>query len=144
MNDQMSVATDLELLPKGGLPMFSRITRCLCVVVGAVGLVPFASAETNAPTAASAETIRWFQETEQALMDSVALGQKDPWDRVMDPSCVYTSEEGEVMDKQRLLSELRPLPPGLTGGITVKDLTVQEFPDFAVVRYLADEWESVF
>ncbi len=33
---------------------------------------------------------------------------------------------------------------GLAGSITVKDLTVQELPGFAVVRYLADERETVF
>jgi len=48
------------------------------------------------------------------------------------------------MTRERFLEELRPLPKGLTGGITVKELTVQEFPGFTVVRYLADEWESVF
>ena len=92
----------------------------------------------------AADTARWFEATEQALMDSVAPGDKEPWERVLDPSCVLTSEEGQVMTKQEFLDALRPLPPGLSGGITVKDLTVQELGDVAVVRYLADEWETVF
>ncbi len=75
-------------------------------------------------------------------MDSVAQGQKEVWDRAMDPGCVITSEEGEVTGKRQFLEQLRPLPPGLTGAIRVKELSVQEFADFAVVRYLADEWES--
>jgi hypothetical protein len=62
----------------------------------------------------------------------------------MDPSCVVISEEGEVTTRQQFLDGLRGLPAGLTGGIAVKELTVQEFPTFAVVRYLADEWEVVF
>ena len=62
----------------------------------------------------------------------------------LDPACVLTSEEGEVTARAEFLDALRPLPAGLSGGITVKELTVQEFPSFAVVRYLADEWESVF
>ena len=62
----------------------------------------------------------------------------------MDPTYVVTSEEGEVIDRARFLDELRALPAGLKGSITVRDLTVQEFPAFAVVRFLADEWESVF
>jgi hypothetical protein len=86
----------------------------------------------------------WFQATEQALMDSVARGDKAPWERVMDPSCVVTSEEGEVLTRQQFLDGLRPLPPGLSGAIVVRDLAVQEFPGLAVVRYLADESESVF
>ena len=62
----------------------------------------------------------------------------------MDPTCVVTSEEGQVLGRQQFLDELRPLPEGLTGGIAVRELKVQEFPSFAVVRYLADESESVF
>jgi hypothetical protein len=108
-----------------------------------LSLAARASAEDRA-AAASAETQRWFQSTEQSLMDAIASGEKAVWERVMDPSCVVTSEEGEVVPKAKFLDELRPLPPGLAGGIAVKDLTVQEFPGFAVVRYLADEWETVF
>lgn len=103
-----------------------------------------AQARADESAAASAETVRWFQATEQALMDSIASGDRTVWDRVMDPTCVVTSEEGGVTDKRQFLEELRPLPPGLTGGIAVKELTVHEYPGFAVVRYLADEWETVF
>jgi len=49
-----------------------------------------------------------------------------------------------VVTKEEFLAELGPLPEGLEGSITVKDLTVQELPAFALVRYLADESESVF
>lgn len=119
-----------------------RAKHCLTVAVfGFAACVRVRAAEVPA---ASAETIRWFQETEQTLMGAVAKGQKDVWDRVMDPSCVITSEEGQVTGKSQFLEEFRPLPAGLTGNITVRDLTVQEFPTFAVVRYVADEWELVF
>jgi hypothetical protein len=123
------------------------VTRCapvrgplaaFALFVAAPHAVP---AETNEP---SAQTRQWFQKTEQALMDSIALGDKSVWERVMDPACLVTTEEGQVLTRQQFLDELRPLPKGLAGGIAVKELTVQEFPDFAVVRYLADEWETVF
>jgi hypothetical protein len=119
--------------------------------MGLAGFVLLASFGAHAPDVgaranegASPQTRQWFQTTEQAPMDSVAQGDKGVWERVMDPLCVVTSEEGQVVTKQQFLDELSPLPKGLTGGIAVKDLTVQEFPAFAVVRYLADEWESVF
>ncbi|HXB55127.1 MAG TPA: nuclear transport factor 2 family protein [Vicinamibacteria bacterium] len=95
-------------------------------------------------TKPAAETRQWFETVEQRLMNAVGSGDKSVWERVMDPSCVVTSEEGQVMTRQEFLDDLRPLPPGLTGDIAVKDLTVQEFPAFAVVRYLADERETVF
>ena len=94
--------------------------------------------------AAPNDAAQWFQKSEQSLMDAVASGDKAAWDRILDPSCILTSEEGEVMTREQFLSGLRPLPAGLTGGIAVKELTVQEFPSFAVVRFVADEWERVF
>src|SRR5262245_9652313 len=117
-----------------------RLLPCLAALATAALPVP----TTAADAAASEETVRWFQSTEQALMDSVAAGDKAPWERLMDPSCIVTSEEGEVLTKAKFLEGLRPLPAGLAGGIAVKELMVQEFPTFAVVRYLADEWETVF
>lgn len=86
----------------------------------------------------------WFQSTEQALMDSIATGDKAVWDRVLDENCIYTSEEGQSYTKQEFLKELTGLPPGLSGSIKVEELTVQEYPTFAVVRFLANEQENVF
>jgi len=94
--------------------------------------------------AASAETVAWFQKTEQAMMDAVAVGDKTPWEQVLAADAVVTSEEGEVIDRAALLASLRGLPPGLKGSIAIRELTVQEQPAFAVVRYLADEKETVF
>jgi len=104
------------------------------------------AAATSAPhaTTASDETVRFFRSTEQALMDAIGHGDKAAWERAMDPSCVITSEEGEVLTKAQFLDELRPLPAGLSGDIAVKDVTVQEYPGFAVVRSLDDEHETVF
>jgi Domain of unknown function (DUF4440) len=114
-------------------------------IVGFVALWPIGRASGDeGKRPASAEMLRWFQSTEQALMDSIAVGDKGPWDRIMDPACIVTSEEGDVVSRQQFLDDLRPLPPGLTGSISVKELTVDEFPGVAVVRYRADESEAVF
>jgi uncharacterized protein DUF4440 len=86
----------------------------------------------------------FFEKTEQALMDAVATGDKKVWDAVLDDVYVATGEEGEVIDRKKFLDDLAPLPTGLSGNIAVKELTVQQFPAFAVVRYLADETEDVF
>jgi hypothetical protein len=121
-------------------PAASPTARSATAATSAASAAPAPAAGSPAP----ADTVRWFQRTEQQLMDAVAAGEKTVWDRVMDPTCVITSEEGEVLDKSHFLASQRPLPPGLTGGIAVKELTVEQYPGFAVVRYLADEWESVF
>ncbi|PYQ28456.1 MAG: hypothetical protein DMF57_17565 [Acidobacteria bacterium] len=76
-----------------------------------------------------------FQKSEQSLMDDSSIRSQ---------TALSTSEEGLVMNREQFLAGLRPLPTGLTGGIAVKELAVQEFPSFAVVRFVADEWERVF
>ena len=106
--------------------------------------IALALTATMARAADSAADVRWFQDTEQALMDAIAAGDRRTWDRIMDAGCIVTSEEGEVIARDRFLKDLRPLPLGLSGQIVVRDLTVQEFSAFAVVRFLADEHEMVF
>jgi Domain of unknown function (DUF4440) len=120
--------------------------RCRGLARGLLAALPFVPAPAGAASVhtSSARTVEWFQKTEQALMDAVAIGDRSVWDRALDTACILTSEEGEVTTRPQFLDALRPLPKGLAGGIAVKELTVQEFPSFAVVRYLADEWESVF
>jgi hypothetical protein len=93
---------------------------------------------------AAAASQGWFQQTEQALMDAVAAGDRSVWDRVMDDTCVVTGEEGEKLTKAEFLKGLRPLPQGLSGTIVVRELTVQDVDNVAIVRFLLDESETVF
>ena len=93
---------------------------------------------------ADANIVEFFRATEQALMDGIASGDKQVWDRVMDPACVVTTEEGEVLSKADFLKDLSGLPPGLSGNIKVVDLTVQGFREFALVRFRLLEDENVF
>jgi len=119
--------------------------RRLVIVLGiATTLVVAATAGGAARRPDASATIACFQSTEQSLMDAVASGDAAPWTRVMDDRCIVTTEEGAVQTKAAFLKDVRPLPRGLAGTITVKELTVDEFPAFAIVRYLADEREDVF
>ncbi len=117
--------------------------RALGLLILGVFLTPGKTAP-DGPVAGPWASVAWFQATEQGLMDAVAPGDKAPWERVTDPLCVFTTEEGELLSRLQFLSDLRPLPAGLNGDIAVKELTVQEFPGFVVVRFLADERETVF
>ena len=86
-----------------------------------------------------------FQREEQILMDSLAIGNKDPWNDALDDDCIITNEEGEVLNKKTFLDQLTGLPPGLSGSIEIDDLTVQRVSDFvAVVRFRMNEKEMVF
>jgi hypothetical protein len=121
--------------------------RTLAVALG-LGL-PLAAAAAEQPAkppkaAETADTVKWFRTTEQKLMDAITKGDRSVWDQVMDPACVYTTEEGQVLGKKQFVDELRPLPAGLAGDISVQDLAVQQAENVAIVRFLADEWETVF
>jgi len=48
------------------------------------------------------------------------------------------------MDKSGFLKQMRPLPPGSTGRIRVRNLTVLPLADAAVVHYWLDETEDIF
>src|SRR5437773_550114 len=111
-----------------------RWRRVASGALAALALLHATASAAETATAASAVTVASFQGIEQALMDAVATGTRSVWERVLDDSFAVTSEEGEVLTRQRFLDELRPLPKGLSGGITVKELAVQEFAAFAVVR----------
>jgi hypothetical protein len=104
-------------------------------------LAPPAGPQADSDHASLAST---FQQLEQTLMDAIAPGNAAIWGSVMDDGCSITSEEGQTSSKTDFLRDLKPLPPGLSGGITVRDLTVQPFASFVIVRYEADEWEQVF
>jgi len=86
----------------------------------------------------------WFRSTTQALMDAIAAGDTAVWERVLDADCLITTEDGEFLDKARFLQQLKPLPPGFSGKIAVRDLTVRRLGDAAVVHYWLDEQEQIF
>jgi hypothetical protein len=98
----------------------------------------------EAAKAPAEDPVQWFRATEQALMNAITTGDKGPWDKVLASDWVLTTEEGQLMGKKQLLEELRPLPAGLKGDISVQELTVQHLDGVAIVRFLADEWETVF
>lgn len=98
----------------------------------------------STPCVAAGGNLRsWFEATTRELYDSVASGDKVPWDRVLDASCEITTEDGEVFDKPRFLAQMHPLPTGFTGRINVRGLTARAIGDAAVVHYWLDETEDV-
>ena len=120
-----------------------RINRVAgTLAIPTLGLLAFANAEPVRDEAR--DPVAWFKATTQTLVDALATGDKAVWDRVLDPHCIITTEDGAVLDKARFLNELRPLPPGFTGNIKVRDLTVRDVGTAAVVHYWLDESENVF
>jgi hypothetical protein len=77
-------------------------------------------------------------------MDALATGEAAVWDRVLDPDCIITTEDGEFLGRQKFLQDLKPLPAGFSGRIAVRDLTVRKLGTAAVVHYWLDESERIF
>jgi hypothetical protein len=94
--------------------------------------------------AASAGFTAWFESRTRALMDAVTSGEKQVWDQTLDADCIITTEDGEFLDKTKMLAGLRPLPPGFSGQIKVRGLTVRDLGAAAVVHYWLDETENIF
>ena len=115
------------------MPAARPLTSCLTLLCFAL------------PAAAADEDdAAWFRNTTQALVDAVTDGAPTVWDRVLDPDCLITNEDGAVMGKSKLLETIKPLPPGFSGDIKVRDLTVRALGTAAVVHYWLDERENVF
>ncbi len=108
------------------------------------GLVSVSAAAPAWAAAASPETLRTFQAQTQSLMDAIGSGDRAVWERATAPEYRVTDEEGTIIGRRQFLEELKGLPAGFSGTIAVKDLTVDQYPGFAVVRYLDDEHETIF
>jgi hypothetical protein len=72
------------------------------------------------------------------------MGDQQVWDQTLDEACTITTEDGDVQDKAKFLSELRPLPQGFIGRGTIRGLTVRDLGASAVVHYWIDESETIF
>jgi hypothetical protein len=79
-----------------------------------------------------------------ALFDAVGAGDASVWSKYLHDDCVYTSEDGEVLEKKALVDGMKPLPAGVTGTIRVQDFRarVRLADGMAVTTYVADEHEG--
>jgi hypothetical protein len=78
------------------------------------------------------------------LMSAVASGDWSVWDKYLDESLLYTSEDGRTLSKAQLREEIKPLPPGYSGSIELESADVREHGDTAVVSHEELEREDVF
>ncbi|HEY3173057.1 MAG TPA: DUF4440 domain-containing protein [Thermoanaerobaculia bacterium] len=78
------------------------------------------------------------------LLAAVASGDWAVWDKYLDDSMLYTSEDGRTLTKAQLKDEIKPLPPGFSGTIEVESAEVHLYGDAAVVSHEDLERENVF
>jgi len=78
----------------------------------------------------------------QELVDAIATGSKDVWDRYLDPDVRVVDETGTVQTKRQMLDQTAPLPPGVTGSIRLLDFDAVVHGDVAIATYVDDESEN--
>jgi hypothetical protein len=84
-----------------------------------------------------------LKQATQALMDATAPGERAVWAHYTDARFVYVTEDNEVKTRAAVLEDLKPLPPGYAGWITVEAFECHAFGSFAVTTYIVDEHEII-
>jgi hypothetical protein len=80
----------------------------------------------------------------QALYDSVASGDKAPWQRYLAEDVIIHDEKGGSYHKGTFLETVEPLPAGYSGSIRVAKPEAIFAPGVAIFSYDTEEVETVF
>ena len=105
------------------MPVVPRLLAALACVAA---LSP-AAAQTSTET----ELLRLTQEN----LDAIAPGRVEVWQRNAHERLVHVDENGIVRNKAEFLAELKPLPGGLVGSLTIDRFAVTDLGDTAVVTH---------
>lgn len=110
-----------------------------------IGLLLLATMLGSAPgdsTSSVQEITNLLRAKDQALMDAVTAGDSKVWDAALAPDVIYLDEAGEVNSREDLLKQIKPLPSGVTGKITVSSYSATFHGDTATVFHTDDEVEN--
>ena len=80
-----------------------------------------------------------LQSISRRLMDAVATGGRDVWERHLAPDVAHVDPDGALKDRAAVLDELRPLPEGVSGRIDLTDPALTLSGDTAILTYRALE-----
>jgi hypothetical protein len=70
-----------------------------------------------APARTADMIVDQLKEATQELLDAIAPGKKEVWEKYLAEGSIYLDEEGRVLTKDELLKDLTPLPAGYIGSI---------------------------
>jgi hypothetical protein len=106
----------------------------------AVLLLGNTAAAADGPTITQAELVRRTQE----LMTAVAPGDHRPWQLYLADDAMLFDEQGHDMDKTAFLADLKPLPSGYSGSITIVGAKSRFARGVAILSYDESETETIF
>ncbi len=100
-----------------------------------------ASAQTASAQPADGDVKGLLQRQTQEMLDAITSGSRDVWDRYLDPSVSYVTEDGVLKTRKEMLDNIRPLPKGISGDIRIVDFRETAQGDVAVATHVDDEHE---
>ncbi|MEO8188902.1 MAG: nuclear transport factor 2 family protein [Acidobacteriota bacterium] len=118
------------------------MNRRALLTVAAGAALPLAGLARESGTAAGEEVSGLLLAQTSEMMDAIASGKAAVWEKYLHPRAVTTSEDGEVLDRAKLLESLNPLPAGISGSIRVVDFRARVEGSVAVATYVSEESES--
>lgn len=80
----------------------------------------------------------------QEMFDSVAVGDRAPWQKYFAEDSMYFDEKGRSMDKAALVKDVTPLPAGYSGEIKMVNAKSKIQGDTAILSYDLNETETIF
>jgi hypothetical protein len=119
--------------------MLKRVSRLATLTV-AILLSSRVAAPAAAPPSEDAAAV--LQRQTQELMDAITYGKADVWDRYLDASFIYTTEDGTLQTKAQMVEGTKPLPAGVSGNIKVIDFKATVHGTVAITNYVSDEHET--
>jgi hypothetical protein len=105
-------------------------------------LLAASSPSIGAPSSAPEDVRSVLQRQAQELIDAIAMGRAEVWERYLDADVRFIDESGTVMTKKQMVEGTKPLPQGVSGTIRVTDFDVALHGDVAVATYVDDEHEN--
>jgi ketosteroid isomerase-like protein len=81
---------------------------------------------------------------EQQMADAAAPGIAAVWDQYLDANVIFAEEDGTYKGKADILAEIKPLPKGLGGTISIDLLSYHQDGDVAVALFRQVETEQYF
>jgi hypothetical protein len=79
---------------------------------------------------------------DQALLDAIAPVNRGAWEQLITSDFVYVDENGAIMPRDAFLKTLVPLPPHVSGQLSIVDYRVHFNGDAALVIHRDDEREN--
>jgi Domain of unknown function (DUF4440) len=98
--------------------------------------------QANEPATDDADgaVIAELRENTQALLDAIAPGDVSVWQHLLDDQILQTDENDVVRRKDQILAELKPLPAGLVGHLSISDFVVVRSGEVAIVSHEDNEY----